>query len=141
MKTKLLTLALLTFVLSASLTSCKKKEKEPEPSPKELLTKATWNIYVMEEYDSSGNMTGSSPYNWEWELTVSNKYYTFDNAGNLLVYGEYSLNENADPMMLSLMPHGSSSVYEYEILKLTDTEFEVKYTFPAGNYFIFKSRR
>ena len=136
MKTKLLTSAIV-LTLMIGLSACKKKEQpqpEPEPTVMELLTKSEWNSTHIESYDNSGNLTGSSPYNYAMELTNSGNYYVKDNSNNMVTYGTFSVNENADPKTITLTPN-SGTPGTYQIITLNETE--MKWKLPdAGGYFL-----
>ncbi len=149
MKTKFLIFVLFAFIFSSSLTSCKKKEIEKErnlePTAKELISRGIWNYYLIETYDSSGNLRASNSLNYREEYTVSNNFYMYEDSSHLIYYGTYTIDEGSDPMILKLTIYstgGSSGgqLVQGEILKLSETEMEIKMN-GSPFYYIKKYRR
>lgn len=129
------------LLLAGVLQSCKKKEapEVPPPTPKELLTKGMWNYTKMENYDNNGNLQQTSPVNYQKEYTVSDHYYLYDQYGNMLSYGTYTLDEESDPMKLRETNQNNVTVV-YLIEELKEDKMVLRQERIGGYYLLYFER-
>ncbi len=133
MKKKFILLILGIFIVS-SLVSCKKNQPEPEPTVKELLTGSMWNLYLLERHETStGNVSAVLAMDKDYEFTMNDYYYIYDNTGQVVEYGSYELKEDIDPMTISLLPRNGNPV-TYSVAKFDESEMEFKED--HGSYYV-----
>ncbi len=123
---------LLTLIISVT-GSCKKKEcpGPPEPTPTELLISNVWNWYKVETYDTNGNLVNTANVNFDMVFAANHHFYLYDNSGSLQNESTWSLNEDTDPMTLTI---GNGI---YRVKTLTSDELVFERNDNSGNTYVY----
>jgi hypothetical protein len=106
--TKCIGLMLMVLTLN---TSCKKKAKEPEaPSVKELLTGTPWDLYMLEQYDASGNLTDTQMLAFTYDFRSDNSLIITTPSGTY--HWTYELLDNDQKIRIQNASTGSDITYK-----------------------------